>query len=143
MANKNRNKKTVVQAEKVEATDTPMVETQETLATEGQETQTTETQEAPVVEAPAKPAKKRYASIKVLSDPNAVITYLAPNPKRDPNSKTHRKYSLFKLGMSVKEVEEAFVANNWPRMKARNQLRWDIEHGYVELGVKEETQAAE
>jgi hypothetical protein len=70
-----------------------------------------------------------------------VITYLAPNPKRDPNSKTHRKYALFRVGMSVKEVEEAFVANNWPRMKARNQLRWDIEHGYVQLGVKEEATA--
>jgi hypothetical protein len=114
-----------------------------TLAPESQETPATESQETPAVEAPAKPAKKRYASIAVLANLNAVITKLAPNPKRDPNSKTHRKYNLFKVGMSVKEVEEAFVAAGWPRMKARNQLRWDIEHGYVELGVKEESEAAE
>jgi hypothetical protein len=127
------SKKSRQHAEKVEAPvaqETPVVESQETTATESQET--------PAVEAPAKPAKKRYANIAVLANPNAVITYLAPNPKRNPNSKTHRKYNLFKVGMSVKEVEEAFVANNWPRMKARNQLRWDIEHGYVELGVAEE-----
>jgi hypothetical protein len=136
MSSKNRNKKTVVQGEKVEAMigETPMVESQETPTPESQET--------PVVETPAKPKPKRYASIAVLSNPNAVITSLVlPNPKRDPNSLTHRKYNLFKVGMSVKEVEEAFVANNWPRMKARNQLRWDIQHGYVELSVKEETPA--
>jgi hypothetical protein len=135
-----RNKKTTVQAEKVEAPiapETTVVESQETTTPPVVESQET----APVlaVDTPAKAAKKRYANIAVLSNPNAVITYLAPNPKRDPNSKTHRKYNLFRVGMSVKEVEEAFVANNWPRMKARNQLRWDIEHGYVTLGVKEET----
>jgi hypothetical protein len=119
-----------------------------TLAPESQETPAPESQETPAVETPevettAKPAKKRYASIAVLANPNAVITKLAPNPKRDPNSKTHKKYNLFKVGLSVKEVEEAFVAAGWPRMKARNQLRWDIEHGYVELGIKEESEAAE
>jgi hypothetical protein len=132
----SRNKKSRQHAEKVEA---PV--SQETPAVESQETPATETQEAPAVEAPAKPAKKRYASIAVLANPNAVITYLAPNPKRNPDSKTHKKYNLFQVGMSVKEVEEAFVAHNWGRMKARNQLRWDIEHGYVQLEVKEEAQA--
>jgi hypothetical protein len=136
-------KKSRQQAEKVETpiAETPAVES--TPTTESQETKTTESQETPAVAAPAKPAKKRYANIAVLANPNSVITYLAPNPKRDVNSKTHRKYSLFKVGMSVKEVEEAFVANNWPRMKARNQLRWDIEHGYVQLEAPKDEAKAE
>jgi hypothetical protein len=138
-----RNKKTTQQAQKVEAPiapETPMVESQETPTPESQET--APAMNGPVAEAPAKPAKKRYASIAVLANPNAVITHLVqPNPKKNPASKTYAKYALFKVGMSVKEVEEAFVAHNWPRMKARNQLRWDIEHGYVELGVKEEVKA--
>jgi hypothetical protein len=133
---KSRQHATKVEAPEAEA---PVVET---TAVESQETPAAEAPAVVVEETPAKPAKKRYANIAVLANPNAIITHLVqPNPKRDPNSKTYRKYALFKVGMSVKEVEEAFVANNWPRMKARNQLRWDIEHGYVELGIKEESQA--
>jgi hypothetical protein len=134
-----RIKKSRQHAEKVETPIAPETPVVKTTAVESQETPAAET---PAPETPAKPAKKRYANIAVLANPNAIITHLVqPNPKRDPNSKTYRKYALFKVGMSVKEVEEAFVANNWPRMKARNQLRWDIEHGYVELGIKEESQA--
>jgi hypothetical protein len=143
MALRSKKNTKTVQAEKVEATiaETPAVETSTPVSQETPNTESQETPVAPVVDetpAPAKAAKKRYASIAVLSNPNAVITYLAPNPKRNPESRTFKKYALFEVGMSVKEIEELFVAKNWGRMKARNQLRWDIEHGYVVLGVKEE-----
>lgn len=97
------------------------------------------TQQVTAPEAPAqeeaKPAKaksKRYASIAVLANPDAIITSVAPNPKK-AGSKAFDKYALFEVGLSVKQIEEKFVANHWGRMKARNELRWDIEHGYVTL----------
>jgi hypothetical protein len=78
---------------------------------------------------------KRYASISVLANPNAVITALTPIAAtgKKQGTLTYRKYSLFQVGLSVAQVEAKFVENNWPRLKARNQLRWDIEHGFVTL----------
>lgn len=99
---------------------------------------TTQVEVAPVevaTPAPAAPAKKalRYAGVHVLANPQAVITYLRPQYHKNPNSLTYRKYALFEAGLSVAQIEAKFVENNWPRLKARNQLRWEIEHGNVVL----------
>lgn len=86
------------------------------------------------VEAP-KAKKLRYAPVQVLANPDWVITSVAANPKR-PGSKAHAKYSLFEIGLSIKQVEEKFVAAGYQRLKARNELRWDLEHGFITVEPK-------
>ena len=81
----------------------------------------------------AKAKAKRYASVAVLANPASVISYLAPQYHKNPDSLTFKKYALFEHGMSVAQIEAKFVEAKWGRMKARNQLRWEIEHGKVVL----------
>lgn len=124
-----RNKKSPAHVVPANNGDTVVLEnpTQEVVV------QDTPAPEAKVEEAkPVKAKGKRYASLAVLANPDAVITSVAPNPKK-AGSKAFDKYALFEVGLTVKQVEEKFVANHWGRMKARNELRWDIEHGYITL----------
>lgn len=93
------------------------------------------TVEATPAQVEAKAKAKRYASVAVLANPNAVISYLvSPNPRK-PGTKSAAKFALFEVGMSVAQVEAKFVEARFGKGKARNQLRWDIEHGYVALSV--------
>jgi hypothetical protein len=89
---------------------------------------------APAVEAPvtSKPAKLRYAPLAVLANPQAVVTALVPNPHK-AGSKSFAKFGLFEVGLTIAQIEAKFVEHNWPRQKARNQLRWDFARGYVTL----------
>jgi hypothetical protein len=121
--------------EQTASTDSPVwvPAVQQTTEATTEEQTPAETTTPVVVE--AKPKAKRYASIAVLANPNAKIATLTPIAQtgKKEGTLTYRKYSLFQVGLTIKEVETKFVENNWPRMKARNQLRWDIEHGFVTL----------
>jgi hypothetical protein len=134
-----RNKKAEVPAEKVEVETTPAPAS---TPVETKEIPNGEAPVVPAVEAPAKKKAKRYAPKAVLANPNARIVSLAPNPKKNP-SLAYDKYAMFEVGLSVAEIEAKFIKNNWPKGKARNELRWDIEHGYVVLEAPAETKAAE
>lgn len=99
--------------------------------------------ETPVVETPveAKAKKARYAPTSVLVD-NAVITVVKANPKR-VGSKAHARYAQFhRAGQTVAEYIAANKAANMSGMLARNDLRWDLEHGHIEIALPE-MQAAE
>jgi hypothetical protein len=134
-----RSKKVEVVAEQpvVESTPAPA-----STPVETKEIPNGETPVVPAVEAPAKKKSKRYAPKAVLANPNARIVSLAPNPKK-AGSLAHQKYAMFEVGLSIAEVESKFVKNNWAKGKARNELRWDVEHGYVVLEVPAEAKAAE
>jgi hypothetical protein len=99
--------------------------------------------ETPVVETPvaaetpeAKAKKARYAPTSVLVD-TAIITVVKANPKR-AGTKAHGRYEKYhRVGQSVAEYIAAYKANNEAGMLARNDLRWDLEHGHIELGQPE------
>jgi hypothetical protein len=126
MAFRSKTKKSApTQAPQVEAAT---VEAPVTSTVEGIEAPAA----TPAVEVPAKPAKLRYAPLAVLSNPNAVITALVPNPHK-VGSKSFAKYGLFEVGLTIAQIEAKFVEHNWPRQKARNQLRWDFARQYVTI----------
>jgi hypothetical protein len=90
--------------------------------------------EAPVVVSAASVPLKapRYAPIALIANPNAVITVLCPNPKL-PGSKAHAKFSCFKSGQTIQEFTAAIVAAGFKSIKARNELRWSLAHGFITL----------
>lgn len=98
--------------------------------------------ELPVDIVEAKPKGKRYAPVSTIANPNAVLVWVHDQYHK-PGSLTHDKFAIIIAcrGKTIKDVEEAFVAANKPRMKARNQLRWEIEHNRVKLGLPEEDAA--
>jgi hypothetical protein len=136
---KNRNRKNHVQ-------DTPIVEPKtETVTTETKtETVTTETlpenatnsetvtTETAPVEVKAK--KRRYAPTSVLVD-SAVITSVKANPKRVGSRSFDRYAKFYRVGMTVAEYIADNKAAGLPGMLARNDLRWDLEHGHIEIGA--------
>jgi hypothetical protein len=81
----------------------------------------------------AKAKKARYAPTSVLVD-TAIITKVKDNPKR-AGSKAWDRYNRFhKEGQTVAEYIAANKAANLSGMLARNDLRWDLEHGHIEIG---------
>lgn len=105
------------------------------------ESTTPETTPAPVaVEAPAnekandqpKAKKVRYAPTSILLD-NAVITRVSPNTKRGKSKDRYAKY--YRTGVSVAELVAEYKANNLAGGLARLDLRWDVQHGNIELGL--------
>jgi hypothetical protein len=89
---------------------------------------------APVtVTAASVPTKApRYAPLGLVNNANAVITVLAPNPKL-PGSKAHHKYSLFVTGQTIAQYTQAVVNAGYQSAKAKNQVRWDLAHGFITL----------
>jgi hypothetical protein len=89
---------------------------------------------APVVTSAASVPLKapRYAPLGLVSNPAAVITVLAPNPKL-PNSKAHHKYSLFVSGQTIAQYTQAIINAGYKSVKAKNQVRWDLAHGFITL----------
>jgi hypothetical protein len=74
----------------------------------------------------------RYAPRKLVSNPNAVITVLVPNPKR-PGTMAHAKYACYQNGQTVAQFTAALVALGYPAVKATNNLAWDLQHGFITL----------
>jgi hypothetical protein len=122
---RNTKKSATTQAPQVEAAT---VEAPATSTVEGIEAPAA----APAVEAPvtSKPKAVRYAPLSVLANPNAVLTAVVPNPHK-PTSLSFKKYGLFEVGLTIAQIEAKFVEHNWPRQKARNQLRWDFAHKHI------------
>jgi predicted transcriptional regulator len=115
-----RMKKTV-EAEQVVATETPVVETPVV--------------ETPAAETPAKAKKVRYAPKSVLQD-SAVIRLLKPNAKGD-SSKSNAAERFNRLHKETQTVAEYIAAHKEAYQKgamlARNDLRWDLEHGFIAI----------
>lgn len=120
-----------VQAPEVEVTENVTTAPEAETATTEPVTETATT-ETPVVEAKAK--KARYAPTSVLVDA-AVITAVKANPKR-VGSKAYDRYARFhKEGQTVAEYIAANKEANFSGMLARNDLRWDLEHGHIEISL--------
>jgi hypothetical protein len=134
MSRISRSNKKTVQAEKI--VDTPSVETQSLPVVETQsvapETQSAETKPA---ETPTKAKKVRYAPKSVLQDA-AVIRLLKPNAKGESGkSKAAERFNrLHKETQTVAEYIAAHKeAYQTGAMLARNDLRWDFEHGFITI----------
>jgi hypothetical protein len=103
--------------------------------------------ETPAVEPKAK--KQRYASVDLLGNDNAIISWVKrPNPKIAGKKSAVRYDRYYREGMTVGEYCDAYKANNEPRMLARNDLRWDYQHGFITIEepaveTQPETPAAE
>jgi hypothetical protein len=122
-----KSKKTVVQAEQV--VDSPVVETQ-AVATE-----TSPVVETEVKATEPKAKKARYAPKSVLVD-TAVIRLLKPKAKGETGkSKSADRFNL--LHKDVQTVAEYIAAHKEHfqsgAMLARNDLRWDLEHGFISI----------
>jgi hypothetical protein len=78
------------------------------------------------------PKAPRYAPLALVNNPNAVITVLCPNPKL-PNTKAHHKFGLFATGQTIAQYTQAVVNAGYKASKAKNQLRWDLAHGFITL----------
>jgi hypothetical protein len=92
---------------------------------------------------PAAPKKKgvRYASIAVLSNLNAVVTRVDPNPKRQPSASydLYQAHMLPALGKTLAQVEADFMKTSdgekLGRHRIRRLLRWDFAHGHIAIEV--------
>jgi hypothetical protein len=73
----------------------------------------------------------RYAPVGVLSE-NATITHVAPNPKKGKSALRYAQF--YKVGITVAQFVAAYKAANLPGVLARNDLRWDLQHGFITLG---------
>jgi hypothetical protein len=129
-----RNKKTVVTTPTVEFT--PDVETQSVATTEvGSAEAIVETQSAEVKAIEPKAKKVRYAPKSVLQD-SAIVRLLKPNAKGESSkSKSAERFNrLHKESQTVAEYiaahKEAYQSG---AMLARNDLRWDLEHGFISI----------
>jgi hypothetical protein len=95
----------------------------------------TATATAPVVvtsAASVPPKAPRYAPVALIANPNAVITVVVPNPKL-PGSKAHAKFACFQSGQTITQFTAAIVAAGFKSIKARNELRWSLAHGFITL----------
>jgi hypothetical protein len=90
--------------------------------------------ETPAEEPKAKAKKQRYASVDLLGNDNAIISWVKrPNPKIAGKKSAVRYDRYYREGMTVGEYCDAYKANNEPRMLARNDLRWDYQHGFITI----------
>jgi hypothetical protein len=127
-----RNKKTTVVAEQV--VDAPVVETQ-SVATETETSPVVETQSTEPKASEPKAKKVRYAPKSVLQD-SAIVRLLKPKAKGESGkSKSAERFNrLHKDSQTVAEYiaahKEAYQSG---AMLARNDLRWDLEHGFISI----------
>jgi hypothetical protein len=127
-----RNKKTTVHAEQV--VETPTVETQSVSTPEvGSVEAVVETQSAETK--PTKTKKVRYAPKSVLQD-TAVIRLLKPKAKGE-SGKSNAAERFNRLHKETQTVAEYIAAHKEAyqtgAMLARNDLRWDYEHGFISI----------
>jgi hypothetical protein len=118
----------------VETTEAPnTVEITETPAAPEAPATTNEKSNEP---AEAKVKKARYAPVSILQD-NARIASVMANPKR-PGKKSYDRYARFyRVGQTVAEYVQSYKDANLSGMLARNDLRWDFEHGFITLEAPE------
>lgn len=57
---------------------------------------------------------------------------VAKNPKRE-SSASHKRFALYVEGMTGLAYVEASVASGQSRRAARADLKWDVDHKFVEL----------
>lgn len=133
-----RNKKTTVHAEQTPAVEsTPIVETQSVVTTEVQSVEAVVETETKAETKPTEPkAKKvRYAPKSVLQD-TAIIRLLKPKAKGD-SSKSNAAERFNRLHKETQTVAEYIAAHKEAYqtggMLARNDLRWDFEHGFITI----------
>ena len=92
--------------------------------------------ETPVAEQTAvepKAKAKKYAPTGEVID-TAVLTVVKSNPKR-AGSKSFERYARFyQVGLTVAQVIAAYKSANQGPL-ARLDLRWDLQHGHIELGM--------
>jgi hypothetical protein len=88
---------------------------------------------APVVSTATISAAKqaRYAPAAVIV-PNAVITHVAPNPKKGKSALRYAQF--YQVGITVEQFVAAYKAAGLKGMLARADLRWDLQHGFITLG---------
>jgi hypothetical protein len=73
----------------------------------------------------------RYAPAAAIL-PNAVITHVAPNPKKGKSALRYAQF--YKVGITVEQFVAAYKAAGFKGMLARADLRWDLQHGFITLG---------
>ena len=77
--------------------------------------------------------KGKYASASAIGDLTQIITFVRANPKR-ANSKSFKRYADFhKVGQSLAEFIAAYKEAKLGSLLARNDLRWDLEHGFIKI----------
>jgi hypothetical protein len=113
----------------VTVAETPVVEAPATVTTEAPATVEV------AVAAEPKAKKVRYAPTSILVD-NAVITRVAPNTKRGKSADRYAKF--YRVGVTVAELVAEYKAANLPGGHARLDLRWDVQHGNIDLGLPTE-----
>lgn len=74
--------------------------------------------------APAPRTKMQRAPRPTKSDPR-VVTFVAPNTKK-PGSKSHARYELYAVGMTVQEALAAGLTGA--------DIKWDSERGNIKIG---------
>jgi hypothetical protein len=72
----------------------------------------------------------RYASVASIPG-SAVITGFVPNPKKGKSAVRYGQF--YKVGLTVDQFVAAYKAANLPGVLARNDLRWDLQHGFITL----------
>jgi hypothetical protein len=96
---------------------------------------------APVASAPVHPilaiatlaaAKQaKYASVAAIPG-NAVISSFVANPKKGKSAVRYAQF--YKVGITVDQFVAAYKAAGLAGVMARNDLRWDLQHGFITLG---------
>ncbi len=71
-----------------------------------------------------KPSKKRAKDSTRIQEAGYIMLLAKKNPKR-PGSKSHKRFDLYRDGMSVQEFLRAGGT--------REDLRWDRERGYISI----------
>lgn len=91
------------------------------------------TPEVAVVDTATKTKPVRYAPASILDNDQAVITWVMENPKV-AGKKSHARYAkYYRVGLTIAQYVAAYKADNLPGVLARNDLRWDFQHGFIQL----------
>jgi hypothetical protein len=142
-----RLKKTVQAERHVNTPEVKVEETQTNPVVETQSTETSpvvETQSAEVKAVEPKAKKVRYAPKSVLQD-SAIVRLLKPKAKGESGkSKSAERFN--RLHKEVQTVAEYIAAHKEAyqsgAMLARNDLRWDLEHGFISIEAPQASQEA-
>jgi hypothetical protein len=103
------------------------------VATQEVATQEVATPEVAVVETATKAKPVRYAPASILENDQAVVTSFISNPKV-AGKLSHARYAkYYRVGITIAQFVAAYKADNLPGVLARNDLRWDFQHGFITL----------
>jgi hypothetical protein len=88
---------------------------------------------APATTETAKVKPQRY--VKGRFPGNGVITLkVTGNPKR-PSGASHARFNLHKNGITVAEYVQRSVEAGNKASLAHDDLRWDAQHGFIEVAI--------